>query len=118
MTDLLLDSDHDLAWVDGDLVAVTGYQETEQAILQALRTGLGEWAFDTAAGVAYRGGWRVKPLANAVIDADVRRVILGVRGVSRIIKVDIVPDFASRHVTVSVEVMTTYGEAARAELLL
>ena len=116
MTDLLLNSDYDLAYEAGDLVTVTGHEETQQAIVQALRTGLGEWAFDTAAGVAYRNGWRVRPLANAVIDADVRRVILGVRGVARILAVQIEPDYDTRHVTVGVEVLTTYGQAARAAL--
>jgi hypothetical protein len=117
MTDLALDPlTHDLVFEGGDLSTVTDGAEIEQSLKIALLTGLGEWAFDTAAGVAYRNGWRVRPINSALINADVRRVCLGVAGVLRVDKVSIDLDAATRHVTVGVEVTTIYGEAARSEV--
>ena len=116
MTDLALDALGDLAYSGGQLSTVSGGAEVEQSLQIALETGLGEWAFDTSKGVAYRGGWRTRPINNALINADVRRVCLGVDGIASVDAVVITPDFTSRSVTVAVECTTIYGEAARAEV--
>lgn len=116
MTDLALDTLHDLAYSGGQCSTVADGDEIEQSLKIALQTGLGEWAFDTAAGVAYRGGWRVRPISNTVIQADVRRVCLGVEGVVSVDAVEITHDPVARSVVVGVEVTTIYGEAARAEV--
>jgi len=99
----------DLLYEGGDLVTISDDDEIKQSLKVALQTGLGEWAFDIAAGVAYRGGWRTRPINNVLIQADVRRVCLGVAGVVRVTAVEIAADSLTREAVVAVEVQTARG---------
>jgi hypothetical protein len=102
-------SSWDLLYEGGDLVTISDDDEIKQSLKVALQTGLGEWAFDTAAGVAYRGGWRTRPINNVLIQADVRRVCLGVAGVVRVTAVEVTADSLTREAVVAVEVQTARG---------
>ena len=117
--DLQLDhTDHDLAWTDGQLGTATGVDEIQQAILIALRTGLGEWIFDLLAGVAYRSLIRGRKRPDAVIEAEIRRVISQVDGVTRIPSVTLDHNPLTRQLTMTATVETIYGETAVSQTII
>jgi hypothetical protein len=114
MTDVLLDDLHDLAYEDGNVSAVgiindTELEEIEQSLKIALLTGLGEWAFDLSAGVAYKDVIRSAAPDFAAVTAEFRRVAGGVVGVTAVTSVVLDHDPDTRELTVTIAVETTAG---------
>jgi hypothetical protein len=106
--DLKLDSlTHDLVYTDGDLETVTGYAEALQRLKVALDTGYGEWAFDTEAGIAYRGVMRDKNAPRSAKEAEIRRVVYAVLGPGSIVSLQIDENRVTRELVGTVN--TIYG---------
>jgi len=102
----------DMAYEAGSLSTVTEIDEIKQSLLIALRTGLGEWMFDTSAGVAYRGIVRTSAPKWPAVEAEIRRVCGGVDGVTKITSVRFDHNRATRSLTIYVDVRTIYGDTA------
>jgi len=108
--DLQLDTDRDLVFEDGDLATVDGLDELKQRMMIALQTGLGEWAWDTSAGLAYMAIRNASASrGEALAAAEVRRVLLAIDGIQSIQEVSVSRDTGSRHLTVRALVRTVYG---------
>jgi len=106
--DLKLDSlTYDLVYTDGDIETVTGYAEALQRLKVALDTGYGEWAFDTEAGIAYRGVMRNKSAPISAKEAEIRRVVYAVLGPGSIVSLQIDEDRVTRELVGTVN--TIYG---------
>ena len=111
MRDLKLDTDWDLAYENGDLVIIEDNDVVEQSMKVALLTHVGEWAYDTDAGTAWIGqimGANYRPEA---VEAEIRRVILGVTGVKEVTEVVLDLNTTTRELTVTVYATTIYGDA-------
>lgn len=110
MTDLLLDDDRDLAYVDGDLVTVTGLDELLQSVQIALLTRLGEYFLDTDAGLAWGTVIFVRPAEESLIRAEIIRVCGSVDGVEEVNDVVIETNEITREATIDVLLRTVYGD--------
>lgn len=88
MTDIRLDSDGDLWYEDGLIDTVTDDDEDLQRLQIAFETGLGEWAFDTEAGMPWKAAAATREVAEVLLDGAIRAIsdrILGsdsVRGIA------------------------------------
>jgi hypothetical protein len=112
MKDLKLDPDTwDLAYEEGDLVIIEDQDVVEQSIKIALLTQLGEWAYDTDAGTAWIGQIMGRGVPDAAIEAEIRRVVLAVEGVTEVSDLTIVRDVLTRNVSITVYAATIYGDA-------
>lgn len=111
MTDIRLDDDGDIWFEDGLIDTVEALEELEQSLLIAFQTGLGEYAFDTAAGVGYRQVIFVKPTDETKVRGEMTRVALGREGVTAVLEIIIDTDEATRHSTISVSLDTIFGDA-------
>jgi hypothetical protein len=115
--DIRLDSDHDI-WYENGLIdsvsdssvdGVTDTSELQQSLKIAFLTGLGEYAFDTDAGVGYREIVFVKPFDEVRVRAEMTRVALGREGVTEVKEIVIDTDFEIRHSTITLTLDTIYG---------
>lgn len=102
MTDLLLDETGDLAYDAGDLQTVTGDDEIAQSSGIAYSTGLGEWTYDTDAGVAFLGVLARKGATDAEIVAELRRVGKRINGVTEVLEVVLTRDDVTRELTADI----------------
>jgi len=81
----------------------------QQCIATALQLWAGEWYLDTSAGTRYR----TQILGNntsGLYDAEFRRVILGVQGVTQLLSYSSNLDRSARRLTVSGTVQTQYSK--------
>lgn len=114
MSDIALDTvSHDIVYEDGLISQVTNVEgdaaELRQALKIAFLTGLGEYAFDVAAGMAYTEVFFVKPADEEKVRAEVIRVATEREGVTGVDEVIIETDETTRHSTITVTVATIYG---------
>jgi hypothetical protein len=100
---------NDLAYEAGDLSTVIELAEVTQSVGIAYRTGLGEWPFDTDAGLDYIGTIRAKGVPDAIKVAEFRRVGARVEGVTQVREVELTDDPDSRDLTVDIALSTIYG---------
>lgn len=113
MTDIRLDElTHDIWFEDGLIDTVEELAELEQALKIAFLTGLGEYAFDTSAGVGYRQVVFVKPVDETKIRGELTRVALARDGVTAVLEIVIDTDEVTRHSTITVSLDTIYGDAS------
>lgn len=104
---------HDLTLSEDGLIGqVTELDELCQSLKIAVRTYLGEWAFDTAAGVNYRGLIFTRPEDQEAIRQEIVRVVLERDGVEAVTSVTIETDPLSRASVIDVLVQTVYGALA------
>ncbi len=108
MTDVRLDSTHDLYWVDGLLDTVTGDDEILQRCWIALNTGLGEWAFDTLFGFPYLQITGERGVTDMFIEAAVKLLLEPIIGVGSIKEITIVREPEIQKMTITVD--TIFGE--------
>lgn len=101
MSDFLLDSNHDLAFVNGDLVIATGLDAIRQHLMIRLRFFLGEWFRNRKEGIDYYGRILVKNPNTSLIAALLSRVVRETPGVSSVDVFDLTYVPADRRLTVS-----------------
>jgi hypothetical protein len=109
MPQLKLDSGGDLAYEGGKLLTVDGIDEVTQACGVAYDTRLGEYAFDTDAGVAFLEIIRRPAASDAEIVAELRRVGVRVPGVDDVTEVVLVRDPTTRELTANITILTVFG---------
>jgi hypothetical protein len=111
--DIALDADGDFDIVDGDARFVSGGEAVKQLINIALAMFQGEWFLDLDAGMPYYQDILGRKYADeATIRAAVRTAILGVDGVSEIVKLEIAWNGAARSATIAWRVKTEFGDTA------
>lgn len=110
MTDLRMDDSGDIWYEDGLIDQVDERDELEQSLLIAFRTGLGEYAFDTEAGVGYRTRVTPKDVSDSARQAEIARVALGREGVTSVREITIETEPVTRDSTIDVRLDTIYGE--------
>jgi hypothetical protein len=108
MADLKLNSDGDLAY-DGDLQTVDEYDEIVQSAGIAYDTRLGEWSYDTDAGVAFLEVIRRPGATDQEIVAELRRVGARINGVTQVREVVLTRDDVTRELTADITLQTIYG---------
>jgi hypothetical protein len=109
MTDVRLDDTDDLYYEGGDVSTVTGLDEVAQSASIAYDTGLGEWAYDTDAGVAYIGVLARPGASDAEKVAELRRVGARIRNVIAVEEVVLVTDAVTRDFTADITLRTPEG---------
>jgi hypothetical protein len=109
MPQLKLDSTGDLAYEDGQLLTVDGIDEVVQACGVAYDTRLGEYAFDTAAGVAFLEIIRRPGATDSEIVAELRRVGNRIPGVDEVREVVLTRDPLTRKLTADITIATAFG---------
>jgi len=110
----LNDTYTDLAMAGGDLITLTGRDETRQRIVVACRTGLGEWAFDINHGVSYLHMRSDPRTTDGLIRGDIVRVVSAVPGVRAVRTVDVRRDTLTR--TVRVSVIVDLADGSKTEI--
>jgi hypothetical protein len=106
---------------NGDYVFGTGsdfHRDTPEAVAQAVRTRLGlwqgEWFTDVEDGTPYLQSLLGK-YTRPLIDATIRKRILGTQGVTQINAYH--SEIDQRHLKIEVTLDTVYGEASLTETL-
>lgn len=105
--DLLLDEDHDLAIVEGDLVIGVS---VAQAVKIATLWILGEWFENTREGVPYFEYILVKAPDIPRVTSIFRSTILGVLGVGELEKLEVSYDPATRALNITWQAGEDEGE--------
>jgi hypothetical protein len=115
MIDLLLTDDLELDLTNGSLSTATDSTQIAQHVLARLRTFLGEWTFDTSAGVPYYEEILVKAPDLSVVDGYLKAAILGTPGVVELVSYSSVLDVGTRTLTVEAEYYDEYGRLNQLE---
>lgn len=109
MTDVRLDDTGDLWYEGGNVDTVEGLEEVAQSASIAYDTGLGEWAYDTEAGVAYLGVLARPGASDAEKVAELRRVGGRIRNVEAVEEVVLIVDPFTREFTADITLQTSEG---------
>ncbi len=94
--DLKLDSNHDLAIENFDLVLISGVDQVIQKIDIRLRFFLGEWFLDTSVGLPYHRNVLKKDFDVGILESSFKAQILGTNGVDSLSEFDISLDNSRR----------------------
>lgn len=111
MPQLKLDSGGDLAYDGVALQTISGIDEVTQAAGVAYDTRLGEWAYDTDAGVAFLEIIRRPGATDREINAELRRVGDRIPRVDEVREVVLARDRALRTLTADITIATVFGVA-------
>jgi len=111
MPQLKLDDTGDLAYENGQLLTVDGIDEVVQACGVAYDTRLGEWAYDTEAGVAFLEIIRRPGATDQEIIAELRRVGSRIPGVDEVREVVLTRESTTRELTADITIATVFGVA-------
>ncbi len=101
---------HDIKIVEGRISTVSGPARLLQALKIRLKTHLGEWPFDTDAGVAYVEKVLTKPANVPAAQSEIARVILQDPEITEILELVPALDPVDRHLTIDGRIDTIYGE--------
>lgn len=107
--DLALDSTGDLIIEGGDFKLLQGNDAIAQECRTALGLWVGEYPFDTTLGTAWGALLNNKGVLDSQLAAEVRRVLLGVQGVSTVDNVAVQRNTVNRTATITVTVTTDEG---------
>jgi len=91
---------------------LSGIDEVAQRVRISLAIGKGEWWRDGSRGLDLRGVWLVNSPSPLGMEADFRRVVLAVPGVTGVRDVAVTIDRARRTVSVRAVVLTAEGSIA------
>lgn len=94
--DLALDTEHELLFVDGDLVLTRGFEGLRQDLDMRLRTFAGEWFLDESVGVPYFENVLVKSPDTEQIRSTFRNELLRAPGVISVTSIDLAFDRSAR----------------------
>lgn len=89
MSDICLDSNHDLKIESNDLVILTGLEAKVQKLTQKFKLFLGEWFLNTSKGIPYFQKIMTKQVNPSEIDAILKDVILSSEDVIELISFDL-----------------------------
>jgi hypothetical protein len=105
-----LDASHDMH-IDGAglIVTVSGADAVRQNVLTALRLFRGEWFLAVSRGMPWFGEVLVANPNIRVIEFELRRTVLRIRGVTGIREMDLDFDRGTRELSISIEIDTEYG---------
>ncbi len=115
--DLKLDSDHDLAIENFDLVLISGVDQIIQKIDIRLRFYLGEWFLDTSVGLPYYENVLKKDYDIGLLESAFKAQILGTDGVDSLLEFDLFLDNGTRILTVTFKVVIL-DEEVSGEIIL
>lgn len=107
--DIALDADGDIEVTLGDLRLVRGLDAIAQSLAIRLQFYKGEWFLDEEAGTPLYQDVLVKNPSPTLLQSIFRERILGTKGVTSILKLDLELDTATRRLTVSGSAMTDLG---------
>ena len=110
MSDLALDSDGDLLFINGELQLVRGDDAIVQQLTIRMKFFLGEWFLDTRLGIPYFQEILVKNADLTRVRGIYRQTILTTPGISSIETFDLEFDGATRKLTVSFRARKIDGE--------
>lgn len=112
MTDIKLNATTwDIEFDGVDIELVDLHEEIKQSVQVALKTGLGEWMYDTQAGTGYIGIIMSKNPHLPAIEAEFRRVINGVEGVKTIDNIELSLEKQTRVLTAYITVTSIYNRS-------
>lgn len=114
--DLKLDSSHDLAIENFDLVLISDVDQVIQKIDIRLRFFLGEWFLDTSVGLPYYEDVLKKDFDTGVLEASFKAQILGTPGVDSLSEFDLFLE-GTRTLIVTFKVFIS-GEEIAGEVIL
>lgn len=112
-----LDSSHDVH-LDGSgrIATVTGAEAVRQNVLTALRLFRGEWFLAVSRGMPWFGAVLVANPNIRVIEFEIRRTVLRIRGVTGIREMDLDFDRSTRELSISISVDTEFGPSGAVTL--
>jgi hypothetical protein len=110
-------ADHDLIFVDGDLMLIDNAERIAQQVKIKLKSFLGEWFLDTIYGVPYWEDILVKNPSLGHIRNILRQQILDVDDVAAVTSLSLTLNSQSRTLTVDFVAETTYGLVTDREVL-
>lgn len=95
---------NDIAYENGKMKYVNLENETIQRVRTCLKRIQGEWFLDTNAGMPYFGGYMLGGKDFEYAKLLIRKEILSVEGVDSIIKMNLVVNSETKHVSVYAEI--------------
>lgn len=98
-----LDSDHDLAVENNELVLIDGSEEIEQLVGQRLQTFMGEWFLDITIGLPYYQHILTKRVNPTVVNAVIVREIINTDGFKELTFFQMDYDESTRKLSVEFE---------------
>ncbi len=114
--DFKLNSNHDLAIENFDLVLISGTDQVIQKIGQRLKLYLGEWFLDTTVGLPYYKNVFKKDYDVGLLEASFKAQILGTTGVDSLLEFNLsLQDGRTLIVTFKVVIL---GEEVSGEITL
>jgi hypothetical protein len=110
MPQLALDAQYaDLAYSGGQLQTIDGIDAVTQGCAVAYDTGLGEYSYDTDAGVAFLQIIRRPGATDSEIVAELRRVGARLPDVEQVTEVVLTRDPTTRKLTADITILTVFG---------
>lgn len=111
MTDFKMTAGWDLDVSTGDLQIVDGLEETLQRLRFKYQFFLGEWFLDQRQGIPYFRDVLIKSPRMSVVSALLQDVARKDPGVSRVVRLDLDFDNASRLLTVTLDAIGIDGDS-------
>ena len=110
MIALALDSNNDLALVNGQILRVTQAEQVVQHVRTRLLFYLGEWFLDTSAGVPYFQEIFLKPANIANVESRIKAQIIETPEVESLTSFSLDFNKTTRVVRIFFEARTIYGD--------
>jgi len=101
MSDILLNSSHDVEFSGNDISIVTGLDERIQRLKQNLKYFLSEWFLNTGEGIPYFQEIFVKQVDPDRVDAVFKEAILNTHGVIELLTFELDLDEQTRKLTLT-----------------
>jgi hypothetical protein len=108
--DILLDANHNIVFVNGDMVMTNKQQSLPQRIKQKLLSFRGEWFLDETRGLPFIEEILVKDYNLSRIEAIYLQELKNIEGISEILAFDISVDDRTRKMTINIRVLSTNNE--------
>jgi hypothetical protein len=109
MRDFALDTDGDIAIVNGDFVLVDGAERVRQQAQIKLKLWTGEWFLDTAFGTPWLDGILGKGVSISAALALLQASLMEIDGVSGIDTIIYAYDEQKRKLNLSIALNSAYG---------
>lgn len=109
MNSLKLDNNFDLVLVDNDFVEIQGRDAIRQHLACRFGIFLGEFIYDTAAGVPWYQDILIKNPQFAIVSADLKRTVLDTPGITDLLSFDFSFDNGRRMATLDFKAQSTNG---------
>lgn len=110
MSDLLTNTDGDIAITNNDLTLVIAEDEVKQRLEQRLRTFRGEWFLDIEYGMPWITDVLVKNPNTGIVEAMIKTHILDTPGVLELLRFELTFENTTRELDLRFTVLSTTGE--------